>query len=300
MNGTRGRFMKIGVELINILDYSKKYETQLALTLLYKGLATYMAWDDTIIETTPTTLIKTFTKYGNINQRQMTNVIEALVDMRDRGLIEFDGIPKAKDMLSIDLKNLIHLSMDGEMFVELLINDFYSIMEVNSEENGIESMLLQAFIEVKARWNFKTIEYLSQFDTGEIARDITTDQELQQAKGVFCSDSLDFIRTHKHYMLEEIPTWCDKDKLNDYLNILQEIGCIKIYRRKVVTSNGVRTCSFYYIPTMSDEAIEMMVRQYVKRMKYKFKEEHGLLKENEPKHKKQGEPFPRIRRRRFR
>ena len=212
--------------------------------------------------------------------------------MRDRGLIEFDGTPKPKDTLSIDLKNMINMSLSDDVYVELLIKDFYNIMAVNVEENGIESYLLQAFIGIKARWNFKTIDMLSEVD--DFAYAIGSYEEVQQAKGVFCSDSLDFIRTHKHYSLEEVPNWCDKDKLNYYLDLLQEIGCIKIKRHKMKTSNGYKTCSFYYIPTMTHECIDIMVKQYAKRMKYAYESHDDVDRELQ----EEREYEPRIKRQR--
>lgn len=281
-NDNAGKFMRVSVELLDMIDFEKQYEMQLAMILLYKGQALYSTWNDTLIDTTASLLIKTF--QNNLARGQENNVLSALTDMRDRGLIGFDGDIKFKEEVVINVKPLLDLANSGEVFVELLVQDFYEIMysdnviKVNGKEikakNGYESLLLQAFLVAKARWNFKTIEYLSQFDDGEIAKDITDDKELQQAKGVFCSDSLDYIRTHKHYSLEEVSAWCDDRYLMAYLEKLEELGCIKIYRKKMKLEDGVwKTHNFYYEPSISDENIYMMVRQYAKRYRYAIKQQ---------------------------
>lgn len=304
-NDNRGKFMRVSVELLDMIDFEKPYETQLVLTLLYKGQALYSTWNDTLIETTASLLFKTFKK-ENITRRQGENIVDALVDMRDRGMITFNGEISLKEEVVINVKPLLDLANSGDVFVELLVQDFYEIMysdnviKVNGKEvkakDGYESLMLQAFLVAKARWNFKTIEYLSQFDDGEIARDITDDEELQQAKGVFCSDSLDYIRTHKHYSLEEVSVWCDDRYLMAYLEKLEELGCIKIFSKKMKLEDGVwKTHNFYYEPTMSDDCIYMMVRQYAKRKRYVIKEQE------EPKQpKKRVQQDNTFRRRRFR
>lgn len=282
-NDNRGKFMRVSVELLDMIDFEKPYETQLVLTLLYKGQALYSTWNDTLIETTASLLFKTFKK-ENITRRQGENIVDALVDMRDRGMITFNGEISLKEEVVINVKPLLDLANSGDVFVELLVQDFYEIMysnnviKVNGKEvkakDGYESLMLQAFLVAKARWNFKTIEYLSQFDNGEIARDITDDKELQQAKGVFCSDSLDYIRTHKHYSLDEVNVWCDDRYLMAYLEKLEELGCIKIYSKKMKLEDGMwKTHNFYYEPSISDENIYMMVRQYAKRYKYAIKQQ---------------------------
>lgn len=290
MTNNRGKFMRISVDLLDMIDYSKPYETQLALTLLYKGQALYEAWNDTLIETTASLLIKTFKKQ-EVPRRQADNVVNALVDMRDRGMIEFDEDDiKFKDEIVIDVKPLIELANSGEVYVELLVEDFYAIMEsdnkivVNKKEvtvNGIESYLLQSFITTKARWNFKTIDMLSEVDDFNYA--IGSYEEVQQAKGVFCSDSLDYIRTHKHYALDEIDNWCDDRYLMAYLEKLVELDCIKIYKRKMKTEDGIsKTKNFYYIPTMSFECIDAMVRQYARRHNYVIKQSNKDKVEEKP------------------
>ena len=277
----RGKFMRISVGLLDMIDYSKPYEMQLALTLLYKGSATYFMWEDSLVETTPTMLVQTFGNYDSINARQLANVVDSLTDLRDRGLISFNGDIKPKDFIRIDTKQLIKLSQQQGSYIELTTNDFYRIMQtdnkiiVNNKEvaiNGIESLLLQAFLLIKARWNFKTIDMLAQVDDFSYA--INSDEEVQQAKGVFCSDTLDFIRTHKHYQLDEIESWCDDRYLSGYLGKLEEIGCIKIYSRKMKAEGGIaKTRKFYYTPTMKFECIDAMVRQYARRNNYVIKEQ---------------------------
>lgn len=308
-NDNAGKFMRVSVELLDMIDFEKQYEMQLAMTLLYKGQALYSTWNDTLIDTTASLLIKTF--QNNLARGQENNVLSALTDMRDRGLIEFDGDIKFKDEVVIDVKPLLDLANSGEVFVELLVQDFYEIMlsdnviKVNSKEtkakNGYESLLLQAFLVAKARWNFKTIKYLSQFGDGEIARDITDDKELQEAKGVFCSDSLDYIRTHKHYSLEKVSAWCDDRYLMAYLDKLEELGCIKIYRKKMKSEDGMpKTHNFYYEPSISDENIEMMVRQYAKRYKYAIKQQEPKEPKLPKKRVQQDDVFSRRLGRRFR
>lgn len=278
MSNNRGKFMRVSVELLEMIDFEKQYEMQLALTLLYKGQALFGTWGDTLIETTPSILAKTFKK-EELPRRQTDNIVSALVDMRDRGVIVFDGDIKFKDEVTIDVKPLIDLANSGKVFVELLIEDFYTIMQtdnkiiVNNKEvsvNGVESYLLQSFLVAKARWNSKTIKTLSKVDSFDGA--IGCDEEVQQAKGVFCSDSLDFIRTHKHYELDEVNNWCDDRYLMAYLNKLEELGCIKIYTRKMKLQDGLwKTHNFYYTPTMSFECIEAMVCQYARRHNYVIK-----------------------------
>ena len=253
--------MRVSVELLDMIDYSKPYEMQLAMTLLYKGQALYYTWNNTLIDTTASLLFKAFKK-ENITRRQGENIVDALVDMKDRGLIAFDGEISLKEEVVINVKPLLDLANSGDVFVELLAEDFYEIMysdnviKVNGKEtkakDGYESLLLQAFLVAKARWNFVTIDYLKTVD--DFAYAIRTDKEVQQAKGVFCSDTLDFIRTHKHYSLEEVDVWCDDRYLMAYLEKLEELGCIKIYSRKMKVKDGMwKTKKFYYVPTMEFE-----------------------------------------------
>ena len=217
--------MRISLKLLEMIDFNKPYELQLALTLLFQGQAMSIAWDESLVQTTPSLLIKSFGKYKTITRQQEKNINSALIDMRDRGLILFDKDVKFKENLEIDTKPLLDLANESYAYVELLINDFYNIMRcdntiiINNEEkvkDGIESLLLQAFLLVKARWNFKTIDMLATVDDFNYA--IATDKEVQEAKGVFCSDTLDFIRTHKHYELEEVEAWCDDRYLKAYLD----------------------------------------------------------------------------------
>lgn len=290
--------MKISVELLDMIDYSKPYEMQLALTLLYKGSATYVMWDDGLVETTPTMLMQTFGNYSNINTRQLASVVSALTDMRDRGLIKFDGDIKPKDFVRIDTTKLVELAQQ-DTYVELLTEDFYAIMQtdskiiVNKKEvsvNGIESLLLQAFLVAKARWNFKTINMLKEIDDFNYA--IGTFEEVQQAKGVFCSDTLDFIRSHKHWMLDEVENWCDDRYLAGYLDKLVELGCMKIYSRKMKSNDGMwKTHNFYYEPTMSFECVDAMVRQYARRHNYAIKQ---CEEKQQPKQPKQDDVFGKV------
>lgn len=302
--------MRVSVSLLDKIDFSQQYEMQLAMTLLYKGQALFEAWNDTLIDTTASLLIKTF--QNNLARGQENNVLKALYSLRDKGVIHFNGDIKFKDEVIINVKPLLDLANSGKIFVELLVQDFYEIMlsdniiNVNGKKtkvkSGYESLLLQAFLVAKARWNFKTIEYLSQFGDGEIARDITSDKKLQQAKGVFCSDSLDYIRSHKHYDLDVIENWIDDRYLMAYLEKLEELGCIKIYSRKMKSEDGVwKTHNFYYEPSISDENIEMMVRQYAKRKRYAIKQQEPKEPKLPKKRVQQDDDvFSRVARRRFR
>lgn len=280
-NNNRGKFMRVSVDLLNVIDYSKQYEMQLILTLLYQGQALYEAWNDTLIETTPSLLIKAFKKQ-DIPRGQDKNIVKALCSIRDKGIVNFNGDINFKHEITIDVKPLIELANSGSMYVELLVEDFYAIMQSDNiitvdgkqleAKHGYESLLLQAFITPKARWNFDTIDMLAKVDDFNYA--INSDKDVQQAKGVFCCDTLDFIRTHKHYSLDEIDNWCDDRYLMAYLNKLQELGCIRIYTRKMKSNEGNWvTRNFYYIPTMSFECIDAMARQYARRHNYAIKQE---------------------------
>lgn len=286
----RGRFMRISTNLLDMIDFNMPYEMQLAMTLLYKGQAMLTTWDDTLIETTPSLLIKAFGNYKDINKRQQTNVVNALLDMRDRGLVSFNDDIKFKDEVSIDTKPLLDLAQQGN-YVELLAEDFYTIMEtdstitINGEQkelpNSLESLLLQAFLIVKARWNFKTIDMLADVEDFNYA--INSDKDVQQAKGAFCSDTLDFIRTHKHYELDAIDTWCDDRYLSAYLDKLQDLGCLKIKDFKMKAEDGSpKTRNFYYVPTMSYECIDAMIRQYARRNNYAIKEQMAKVEPQQP------------------
>ena len=197
---TKENFIRVSVELLNLLDYNIPFEMQLAMTLLYKGRALQLAWDDIYIETTPSLLVKYFNR-KELPRRQENNVVKALTDMRDRGLILFDGDIKFKDEISINVEPLLKLAYDNPIFVKLPITVLYEIMEsdniikVNNEEveakHGYESLLLQTYLTVRARWNTKTINELENVD--DFAYAIISDKTVQDGKGAFCSDTLDYI-----------------------------------------------------------------------------------------------------------
>lgn len=281
MSENRGKFMRVSVDLLDLIDYSKQYEMQLVLTLLYQGQALYEAWNDTSIETTPSLLIKAFKKQ-DIPRGQDKNIVKALYSIRDKGIVNFNGDIKFKDEITIDVKPLIELASSGSTYVELLVEDFYAIMQSDNiitvdgkqleAKHGYESLLLQAFITPKARWNFDVLDMLSKIDDFNYA--INSDVDVQQAKGVFCCDTLDYIRSHKHWQLDTVENWCDDRYLIAYLEKLVELGCIKIYKRKMKSNEGNWvTRNFYYIPTMSFECIEAMVGQYARRHNYAIKQE---------------------------
>ncbi|WVR22062.1 MAG: hypothetical protein [Malazfec virus 1] len=276
---SRGNFMRVSKDLLEQLDFNKPYEVQLALTILYKAQGGYVAWGDTLVDTTPSLLIKMFGNYADINQRQQKNVVEALISLRDKGVISYKGETlKFKDEILIDAKNLIGLSESGKVYVELLIKDFNEIMQVEQVEdkknsNGVQSLLLQTFLVVKARWNFKNIGKLNKIEdfSYEVFQD-GGDKEVQELTGVFCSDTYDFIRTHKHYELEEVEAWCWEENLKLYISKLIEIGCLKAKSQKAKNNGTWKTVSFYYTPDIESEKIEAMIGQYMRRYRYATKE----------------------------
>lgn len=287
----RGKFMRVSTDLLDMIDFNKPCEMQLAMTLLYKGQAMQNFWDNTIIETTPSLLIKAFGNYKDISRGYQTNVVNALIDMRDRGLISFDGDIKFKDEIMINAKPLLDLAQQGKTYVELLVKDFYTIMRtdgvitVNNEQldkpNGLESLLLQTFLVAKARWNFTTIDDLAEVDDFGYA--FGSYKDVQEAEGAFCSDTLDFMRTHKHWSLDEVEAWCDDRYLKAYLDKLEELGCIKIYSRKMKSQDGIfKTRNFYYIPTMKFDCIEAMAGQYARRNDYAIKERDKAEQPTQP------------------
>ena len=74
--------------------------------------------------------------------------------------------------------------------------------------------------------------------------------------------------------LDEIENWCDDRYLMAYLEKLVELGCIKIYSRKMKFEDGVwKTRHFYYEPTIEFEHMDMMVRQYIRRYRYVIREQ---------------------------
>ena len=276
---SRGNFMRVGKQLLGQLDFNKPYETQLALTILYKAKGSYLAWGDAIVDTTPSLLIKMFGSYDDINQRQQKNVIEALISLRDKGVINFRGETiKFKDELIIDATNLIELSESGKSYVELLTKDFYKIMQVDQIEekkssNGIQSLLLQTFLVAKARWNFKNIAELEEIDNFDYEVIQGGGREdVRYLKGVFCNDTYDFIRTHKHYELEEVEAWCWEENLKLYFRKLIEIGCLKATSRKIKDNGTWKTMSFYYTPDTDSEVMKEMIAQYLRRYRYATKE----------------------------
>ena len=276
---SRGNFMRVSKQLLAQLDFNKPYEVQLALTIFYKARAGYVAWGDAIVDTTPSLLIKMFGNYADINQRQQKNVIEALISLRDKGVISFKGETiKFKDEVVIDATKLIELSESGKVYVELLIKDFNGIMQVEQVDekkssNGIQSLLLQTFLVAKARWNFKNIADLEEIDNFDYEVIQGGGREdVRYLKGVFCNDTYDFIRTHKHYELEEVEAWCWEENLKLYIDKLVEIGCLKATSRKIKDNGTWKTMSFYYTPDADSEVMKEMIAQYLRRYRYATKE----------------------------
>lgn len=258
------KVMRVSVELLDKLDFNKKYETQLALTLLYKGQALYETWNDTFIETTPSLLMNTFREQG-ISRRQADNVINALMDMRDKGLISFNGDDIGfKDEIIINVKALLEVSNHGSDKVEISLKDFYLIMSngdnmlIRGKEvsaNAVESSLLQTLIYIKSCWSPQTINKL------EKVVDLPDILEMfgGYVGGVYCSDSVDFIRSHKHTSLGEVDNWSDDKYLVAYLSKLEELGCIKTTIHKIKKNGATKTRNIYYSPSVGLECINTII-----------------------------------------
>ena len=279
-----GRFMRIGLDLLDSLDETKTYEIQLALTLLYLVKPRYVWYGDSYIKTSPSLLIKQFGNYEKINQRQQLNVVETLVDLKERGLIIFEREIKFKEEILINVKPLLILA-ESENFVKIKIKDFFTLMEsetpliLRGKEktiNGIETLSLLTLIYINATFNNESLEYLKEFDTGEVARDITTDRKLQNLNYVFCNATLEQIRTHKHPSLENVSNWIDEDYLSAIINRLETLGIIKIVKKKVTCEKGMkRNMNFYYSPEIDSDNMEVIINQYVRRMGYVIKSEYS-------------------------
>ena len=275
-----GKFMKIGLELLDALDEKKTYEVQLALTLLYMIKPQFVWYGDTCIKTTASLLIKQFGRNEDINRRQQANVIEALDDLRNRGLISISGDLNFKGEIFIDAKKLIELSESKE-FVKVDTKDFVVIMEdeepitIKGKDktiNGVESLLLLTLMSIVGAYNGESIDYFKQFDDGEVAKDISHDKKLQELKFVFCNSSLEKIRSRKHPRLQPVDNWIDEDYLSAMISRLAKLGAIKITKKKVLNSEGKWTnMNFYYSPIFSKDNMDVMINSYAKRMKYAIK-----------------------------
>lgn len=274
------RFMRVGLDLLEVLDPSKTYEVQLALTMLYMAKPLYTFCGDHYLKTTPSLLIRQFGNNENITRRQQVNVVEAMGSLCDKGLVMINKELGFKEEMQIDVKPLLELAESGE-FVKISFTDFHTIMECEQPLNvkgkekliyGIESLLLSALFYISGSYNCKNLAYLMEFDEGEVARDISHDEKLQSLKYVFCNATLDQIRTHKHPRLTETKTWVDEDYLSAVINKLEELNVVKIYRSRIVGENGKwRNMNFYYPPEIPDCNMEVMIKQYSKRNNYAIK-----------------------------
>lgn len=275
-----GKFLRIGLELLEMLDEQKTYEVQLALTLLYLVKPQYEWYGDCYVRTTPSLLIRQFGNYEKLNQRQQKNVLDAINDLKCRGLINFDEDLKFKNELFINTQPLLVLAEKGS-FIKININDFISIMEddepimVEGKEksiNGIESLLLLTFMSISGHFDNKSIKKLLEFDDGEVARDINTDEKLQKLKYVFCNASLDFLRSHKHPSLPTIENWIDDDYLSPLIFRLVDLGLLGMLKRKVRNEQSKWiNMNFYYPAKIPEQNMIVMISQYAKRMNYAIK-----------------------------
>lgn len=307
------KFIKVSVELLDMIDETKDYELQLALTLIYLTRLNYEYCGDSYLWTSASMLAKQFGKYTNINDKAMdkqkNKFIDGLVDLRDRALIEFDSKknkPALKDELFINVKPLLDLA-NKEPFVKLNVNDFLSIMSddttltVNREEvtkNAVESYLFWMLFSIQGEWNVDNMKTLKRYE-GEVTRYIgDKGNELADLVFVFSNSSVDTLRKRKHVILPLEENWCSDDYGYAYINKLIELGCIKEIKQRVRTNNGWRDMNFYYSPIFQYDDMLPMVRQWARRNNYAIKQREEKQLPKVTKQPKQDDVFSR--RRRFR
>lgn len=276
------RFLKVSVELLDLLDCEKTFELQLAMTLLFQVKPQYEWYGDTIITTTPSLLIKYFGNYTDMSRRQAENVINSLIDMRDRGLIQFKADKVTfQTELTINVKPLLELADKGKQFVKITNEDFITIMiddeplttSSKKQPQDSHSTMLWMYFSSTSCFNWKNINYLvDNFDKGEVARDITDDKRLQELKYVFCNASIDELRFRKHNTLKLDKCICCNDYASACMTRLVELGILKVQKRGVVDDNRTyKDMNFYYLPIIHDENMEVIVCQWAKRHNYVIK-----------------------------
>ena len=299
------KFIKVSYELLDMIDETKEYELQLAMTLIYLTKSNYEWNNDSFIYTTPSILIKQFGKYQNINdkamERQRPKIIDALMDLKDRGLIVFTtekAKPSFKEELFINTKTLLDLASQ-EPFAKLNVEHFFNIMEdkesiiVNDEpiqKNAVESYLLWFLFNIQSEWNTKNMETLKEFD-GEVTRyigDEQTDNELtnnvlSELTFVFTCSPIDVLRNRRYNKVKFNNNLCGDDYAYAYINKLIELNCIKVIKQNVKTNDGWRNMNFYYSPIFKHDDMLAMVKQWARRKQYAIKQRE----KKQPKEPKQ-------------
>ena len=304
MTENKEYFIKISKDLLDMVDETKEYQLQLVATLIYLTKNHYELYGDSYVYTTPSLLIKQFGNYSNINEksmeRQRPKIIDALLDLRDIGLISFscevdkngkEKKPTFKEELYINTKTLLELA-NKEPFVKLDVEMFLDIMQdkklitVNNEQlqkNAVESYLLWMYCSVASEWNVKNMAKLKEYD-GEVSCHIDSKEnnELSELKFVFCNASIDVLRSRKHQQLELDSNWCGDDYAFAYINKLIELGCIRVIKRRVKTNEGWRDMNFYYSPMFGYDDMLVMVRQWASRKRYAIKERDKAEQPTQP------------------
>lgn len=307
MNNNSDKFMKVSYELLDMIDETKEYQLQLAMTLIYLTKNNYEWNNDSYIYTTQSMLIKQFGNYQNINEksmeRQRLKITDALLDLRNRGLISFscevdkngkEKKPTFKEELFINTKALLDLA-SKEPFAKLNVEHFFSIMQdaepviVNNEpaqKNAVESYLLWFLLNIQSEWNNKNMEKLKEFD-GEVARfigDEFVDGEpnpLRTLKFIFTCSPIDVLRGRRYNKVELKNNLCGDDYAYAYINKLIELGCIKVIKRRIKTDNGWRDMNFYYSPVFKYNDMMTMVSQWASRKRYAIKKQQEELQEQD-------------------
>ena len=293
-NNNNDKFIKVSYELLDMIDETKEYELQLAMTLIYLTKNNYEWNNDSFIYTTPSMLIKQFGNYKNINdkpmERQRPKIIDALLDLRDRGLIAFiteKAKPSFKEELLIDTKALLDLT-SKEPFAKLNVEHFFNIMQdensitVNNEpvqKNAVESYLLWFLLNIQSEWKVKDMKTLKEYE-GEVTRYIGNEQtdnelttnELSELTFVFTYSSVDVLRGRRYNEVKFNNNLCGDDYAYAYINKLIELGCIKVIKRRVKTNDGWREMNFYYSPIFKHDDMLAMVHQWARRKRYAIKQ----------------------------
>ena len=279
-------FLKIGTSVLDVIDVEKPFELQLALTMLFQVYPHYVFYGDTVLMTTPSILVRYFGNYEDLKRVTGDNVIDALLDMRDRGLVKFKADKVTlKTELTIDVKPLLNLNEMDQQFVKIKNTDFIKIM-TNKEPftigekrvfpQGMHSIILWMYCSVNC-FNWDNINYLSNFDAGEVARDIADDKKLQELTYVFCNASLETLRFRKHATLELETCICCDDYAHASLKRLVELGVLKVQKHRIIQLDGTfKTMNLYYLPILNDENMKIIIKQYCRRYNFAIKGEMEL------------------------
>lgn len=316
MSENKEKFMRVSYDLLDMIDETKEYQLQLVMTLIYLTKNNYEWNGDSFIYTTPSMLIKQFGNYNNINdkamERQRPKIIDALLDLRDRGLIAFDveKKPTFKEELFINTKELLELA-SKEPFIKLNVEHFFDIMEnrelitVNNEpiqKNAVESYLLWFLLNVQSEWNVENMKTLKKFD-GEVTRYIgnkqtdneLTNNELSKLTFVFTCSPIDILRSRKHNKTKLENNLCCDDLAFAFINKLIDLGCIRVIKRRVKTNDGWRDMNFYYSPIFKHDDMLAMVNQWAKRKNYAIKQRGAKQQDIEPQPTEQPKQFAKPR-----